>query len=93
MMKKKEKNILLQSEEKKKRAEVVAFLKEMAEKIESGKVTLLQGKESLELEIPENLTLELKVEEKIKANKPKKMQLEIEIEWYKGEEGKGVKLG
>jgi hypothetical protein len=47
----------------------------------------------VELEIPENLTLELKVEEKIKQNKPVKMQLEIELEWYVGKPKESVELG
>ncbi|MHA1966872.1 MAG: amphi-Trp domain-containing protein, partial [Candidatus Hodarchaeales archaeon] len=61
-------------------------------KIEKGVVKLVQGEESVELVIPENLTLEIKVEEKIKQNKPKKLQLEIELEWYEGKEKESVKL-
>jgi amphi-Trp domain-containing protein len=86
-------NILLKSEEKKSRSEIVIFLKEIAEKIDSGTVKLIQGKETLELEIPENLTLELKVEEKIKQRKEKKMQLEIELEWHVGEKNETIQLG
>ena len=86
-------NILLKSEEKKSRSDIVIFLKEIAEKIDSGTVKLIQGEQTIELEIPENLTLELKVEEKIKENKAKKMQIEIELEWYVGEKSKTVQLG
>jgi len=46
----------------------------------------------VELVIPENLTLEIKVEEKFKENKPRKIQLEIELEWYKGEEKASIQL-
>jgi hypothetical protein len=46
----------------------------------------------VELIIPENLTLEIKVEEKIKQNKPKKMQLKIELEWYEGKEKESIQL-
>ncbi|MEA2069946.1 MAG: amphi-Trp domain-containing protein [Asgard group archaeon] len=87
------KNILLESKEKKSRSEIVAFLKELAEKIDSGTVTFLQGEESLDLEIPEKLTLELEVQEKEKEHKPKKMQIEIELEWYLGEKSESIELG
>ena len=84
--------IILKSEEKKVRSEVVEFLQELALKIEKGVVKLVQGENSVELVIPENLTLEIKVEEKIKQDKPKKMQLEIELEWYEGEEKASIRL-
>ena len=86
-------NVILKSEEKKSRAEIVAFLKEIATKIDSGVVKLVQGENSVDLVIPENLTLELKVEEKIKQGKPKKMQLEIELEWNLGAPKESVTLG
>ena len=84
--------IILKSEEKKVRSEVVEFLQELALKIEKGVVKLVQGENSVELVIPENLTLEIKVEEKIKQDKPKKMQLKIELEWYEGEEKASIRL-
>ena len=65
-------NVILKSEEKKTRTEVVSFLREIAQKIDTGVVKLVQGEETVELTIPENLTLEIKVEEKIKQEKPKK---------------------
>jgi amphi-Trp domain-containing protein len=86
-------NILLKSEEKKSRSEIVIFLKEIAEKIDSGTVKLIQGEQTVELEIPENLTLELKVEEKMKKSKTNKMQLEIELEWHVGEKSETIQLG
>ncbi|MHA2175885.1 MAG: amphi-Trp domain-containing protein [Candidatus Hodarchaeales archaeon] len=86
-------NVIMKSEDKRSRSEVVGFLKEIATKIDTGVVKLVQGDASVELEIPENLTLELKVEEKIKQNKPVKMQLEIELEWYVGKQKESVELG
>lgn len=86
------KDILLKSEEKKSRFEVAKFLKDLAEKIESGTVKLIQGEETVVLEIPENLTLELKVQEKVKQKKSKKKQLEIELEWYMGEKSEKIEL-
>ena len=86
-------NVIMKSEDKRSRSEVVSFLREIASKIDTGVVKLVQGDASVDLEIPENLTLELKVEEKIKQHKPVKMQLEIELEWYVGKRKESVELG
>ena len=86
-------NVILKSEEKKTRSEVVEFLKEIAQKIDTGVVKLVQGEEKVELTIPENVTLEIKVEEKIKQDKPVKMQLEVELEWNVGTPKESIKLG
>ncbi len=85
-------NVILKSEEKKTRSEIVNFLQEIALKIDTGVVKLVQGEERVELVIPESLTLELKVEEKIKQGNPKKMQLEIELEWYEGKKQESIQL-
>ena len=84
--------VILKSEEKKTRSEIVEFLQEIALKIDKGVVKLVQGEESVELTIPDSLTLEIKVEEKIKNNRPKKMQLEIELEWYEGKKRESIQL-
>ena len=84
--------VILKSEEKKSRSEIVDFLTQLAHKVETGVVKLTQADESVELFIPENLTFEIKVEEKIKPNQPKKMQLEIELEWIEGDKEPSIKL-
>jgi amphi-Trp domain-containing protein len=86
-------NVILKSEEKKARSEIVSFLREIAAKIDSGVVKLVQGESTVELNIPENLQLELKVEEKVKEGKPQKMQFEIELEWYVGPAKESIRLG
>ena len=83
----------MKSEDKRSRAEVVRFLKEIAMKIESGVVKLVQGDASVDVEIPDSLTLELSLKEKTKQNKPTKMQLEIELEWNVGEQKEAITLG
>ena len=85
-------NIILKSEEKLPRSDIVNFLTDIAQKIDSGVVKLIKGEESVELSIPEHLTLEIKVEERIKTNKPRKMQLEIELEWSEGEKEESIRL-
>ena len=85
--------VLFSSEEKKDLQSVAAFLHQLADKPAENKVTLLQGMEEIQVEIPNNVVLELKVEEELKKKKTKQ-SLEIEIEWYVGEEVPGgVELG
>jgi amphi-Trp domain-containing protein len=73
---------LFKSEERKSRPEVTAFLRELAEKIDSGQVILRQGEEQITLEIPQNLILEIQVEDEDKKRKGIQHSLEIEIAWY-----------
>ncbi|MHA2227289.1 MAG: amphi-Trp domain-containing protein [Candidatus Hodarchaeales archaeon] len=84
--------VILKSEEKKSRSEIVEFLSEIAQKIDKGIIKLIQAEKSVELSIPEELTLEIKIEEKIKQNNPRKIQLEIELEWSEGEKAESIKL-
>ena len=81
-----EKNVFFKSEEPKERAQIVQFLKELAEKLTEGKIILRKGTEEITLTIPSQLILEVKAEEKIKGKK-KKHSLEIELEWTEGDEG------
>ncbi|ABA56960.1 conserved hypothetical protein [Nitrosococcus oceani ATCC 19707] len=73
---------LFKSEESKKRAEVSEFLRQIAERIEKGKIVLRQGTEELVLQIPENLILEVQVEDEDKKTKGIQHSLEIEIKWF-----------
>ncbi len=86
------KNILLKSEEKRSLADVANFLRELADKIEHNQVTLKQGTQEYNLDLPDPVTLELELEDKDKNGRTKR-QIEIEIEWYLGEEGGAVSLG
>lgn len=86
--------VLFSSEERQTRPELVTFLRNLAERIEEGEVILQQGGESVTLTLPQNLVLELKVETEEKKNGREKWQLEVEIEWYKGDDvDTGVTLG
>ena len=84
--------VLFSSEEKRTRSDVAAFLRALADKLDTGSVILQQGETSLTLDIPANLTLEVKAEEEDKRTKTK-YSLEVELEWYPGEEGAGLTLG
>ncbi len=82
--------VLLKSEEKTSRDSVAEFLRNLASKVESGEVVLKQEERELRLDLPQNLVLEVKVEEKQKGGGVKK-SLEVEIEWYEGQEAHGSK--
>ena len=79
--------VLFKNEEKKTRNEVVEILKTIVDKIERGKIALSNNTGSVELDLPQNLTLEIKVEEETKRKT--KRSLEIELEWVVGGDDQG----
>ena len=79
--------ILFKSEERKTSGEVAAVLREIADKVEQRQMTLKQDANEIILDFPENLVLELKVEEE--EGRKVKRSLEIELEWVPGEESSG----
>ncbi len=76
--------VLFKTEEKKSSVEIVAILRNIAEKIEQGSMTLRQNKNEVVLDFPQQMTLEIKVEDEVKKRKGTKRELEIELEWYLG---------
>jgi amphi-Trp domain-containing protein len=84
--------VLFKSEERKDLPGVVDFLRQLADKLAQNEVTLRQGANELKLSIPNQVVLEIKVEEETKHSSNKR-SLEIEIEWTEGESGtEGVSL-
>lgn len=84
--------VLFASEEPQSRKNVAAFLRELADKLEGNEVVLRKGSEELALQVPNNVVLELKVEEEEKKQRTQR-SLEIEIEWYEGEDEGSLTLG
>ena len=80
---------LFKSEERKNRADVSNFLRQLAEKISNGKVVLSQNAEELALQLPQNLILEVQVEDEEKGAKGIQHSLEIEIKWFDNDEQGG----
>ena len=78
---------LFKSEERKSRGEVTAFLRQMADKLDTGEVILRRGTEELKLELPGSLILEIQVEDEDKKRKGIQHSLEIEIKWFDGDDG------
>ncbi len=81
--------ILFKTEERSSTKETAAFLRQLADKIEQGKVTLRSGTQEIDLLLPSMITLETKVEEEEKHGKTKR-SLEIELEWREGAEDEGA---
>ena len=85
---------LFKSEERKNRADVSAFLHQLADKVNEGQVILRQGVEELALNLPHNLILEIQVEDEDKKRKGIQHSLEVEIKWFDGDSGGGpLELG
>jgi amphi-Trp domain-containing protein len=78
---------LFKSQEKKNRTDVSTFLQQLADKISQGSIILSKGSEELTLQIPENLTLEIQVEDEQKKKKGVQHSLEIEIKWFDNDDG------
>lgn len=84
---------LFKSQEKKSRSDVSAFLHQLADKISEGTVILSKGTEDVTLALPQNLTLEIQVEDEVKKTKGIQHSLEIEIKWFDNDDStKGLTL-
>ena len=83
---------LFKSQERKSRADVSSFLHQLADKISNGNVVLSQGGEDLTLQLPENLILEVQVEDEEKGTKGIQHSLEVEIKWFDNEQGGSLEL-
>lgn len=84
---------LFKSEERKSRPDVSAFLHQLADRLSEGSVVLRQGEEELTLHIPENLILEIQVEDENKKSRGVQHSLEIEIKWYDDDKDGPLTLG
>lgn len=83
--------ILLKGENTKTLEEISDFLKTLADKIQSGNLTLNQAGKEVNLNLPPKCVLEIEVEEKPKGDR-KKHQLEIEIEWFEDGQEQEIKI-
>ncbi|MDD3617959.1 MAG: amphi-Trp domain-containing protein [Desulfobulbaceae bacterium] len=79
--------VLFKSEEKKTRSEIAEVLRLMADRVEQGRISLGNEAGHVDLDFPENLTLEIKAEEE--TGRKTKRSLEIELEWPVGGEEQG----
>jgi amphi-Trp domain-containing protein len=78
--------VLFKSEEKRSTAEVAAFLRQLADRVEKQEVILRQGTEEVTLTLPSMVTLEVKAEEETSRSGKVEYSLEVELEWKPGSE-------
>ncbi len=82
------KNLIFKSKEIKERKAAADVIRQIANKLEAGELTLSQANEEVNLTIPNEIELEIEAKTKNKKNSVKK-KLEIEIEWKEGETNQG----
>lgn len=75
--------VLVSSEERVDRDHVVAFLRDLADQIAEGHVRLTRDAETVEVEIPTDLVLEVELEEETEGDIVER-SLEVELEWREG---------
>ena len=85
--------VLFKSEERKSRSDLSEFLHQLADKISKDEVILRQDNQEITLQIPQNLVIEIKVEDENKGDKGIQHSLEVEIKWFNGEQGGSLELG
>lgn len=83
--------ILFKTEEKMTRRLAADLLRQVADKIDTGNVTLRQGEQkSVTLKLPDQVEVQIKAEKEVGRRKTKK-KLELEIEWnVGGQKNKGA---
>ncbi|WP_268839230.1 amphi-Trp domain-containing protein [Rhabdonatronobacter sediminivivens] len=59
-------------------------MRALADKIETGRVTLRQGNEELVLVLPGQMVMEVKAEDEEKGSKGTQHSLEVELKWWTG---------
>lgn len=83
---------LFKSEERKNRSEVSEFLHQLADRVSKGQVVLSQGQEEITLALPQNLVLEVQVEDEDKGARGIQHSLEVELKWYDDDQGGTLEL-
>ncbi|MFO8030741.1 MAG: amphi-Trp domain-containing protein [Cyclonatronaceae bacterium] len=83
---------LFKSKERKDRQETADFLHHLADKVASGNLVLKQGQNEVNIAIPENVQLEVEVEDEHKQKRGIRHKLEIELKWYDNDDGGPLEL-
>ena len=74
--------VLLNNEEEKQKNEIVGILRQIADKIEYGNLTMKQGTGSFVVDFPEDMTLEIKAVEEQKQRVKFSFQLEFFVAYH-----------
>jgi amphi-Trp domain-containing protein len=82
--------VLFESESEQNRADIAAYLRQIADNLDAGgDVTLQSGGESVTVDPPERPTFEVKVEREGPEGGPYERSLELELEWDENSDGDG----
>lgn len=73
---------LFKSESHRSRDAVATFLRDLAERVDQGAVSLSGSGQRLQLSIPSALTLEIQAEDEDKGSRGTQHSLEIELKWF-----------
>ena len=83
--------VLFKSESEQSRADIAAFLRQVADNLEAGdSITLRAGEESVTMEPPARPTFEVKAEREGPADGPGELSVEFELEWDENGDGGGT---
>ncbi len=75
-------DVLFESESTQSSAEIAAYLRTVADNLESGDpITLRAGEQSVTMEPPERPTFEVKAEREGPVDAPGELSIEFELEW------------
>lgn len=78
---------LYESESRRSVSEVVDFLQQLAHWLGDRQITFEDGDETVVITIPDNVVLEIEIEEEDKGDGRVKRSLEVEIEWMEEKAG------
>ncbi|MEF8777592.1 MAG: amphi-Trp domain-containing protein [Natronomonas sp.] len=86
--------VLFESESTQSRSEIAAYLRRVADNLDSGDpITLKAGGQSVTMEPPERPTFEVKAEREGPADAPGELSVEFELEWDEdGGDGGGLEI-
>ena len=85
--------VLFETESTQSRAEIAAYLRDVADRLEAGEeITLRAGDQSVTLGPPARPTFEVKAEREGPAGAAGEMSVEFEIEWSEGDDGENGDL-
>ncbi|ELZ96878.1 hypothetical protein C440_03853 [Haloferax mucosum ATCC BAA-1512] len=74
--------VLFESESRQTRADIAAYLRTVADKLDSGEaITLKAGDQSVTMDPPDTPTFEVKAEREGPAGEPGELSIEFELEW------------
>ena len=79
-----DKKLLFQSQELNSPGELAKFLRQLADGLDKQKITLKQGEQEITFDLPNQLKLEVDVDEKKKKG-GRKLSLEVELDWLEGQ--------